>query len=237
MIDLIQSEFRKIVLNCINKYAKDNTLSPDNVQLMLGLNEKGNTYQIMVDYAKKAEYTIMQVLDVRIDFLGYSKLVPPFIEKSLKRFEYNLEGIAEVICVRDLNEKGIELQLVIVDTLNRSFGGGNENSSDDMGAWITGVGNLQRMFNVALMVLHHSGKDVAKGLRGHSSLLGAVDTELEILRFDGQPKGILTLTKQKDGEDGGRFAFKVVTVSTKSTDLGLSDESSSLAIERDESYV
>jgi hypothetical protein len=151
--------------------------------------------------------------------------------------DFNTLAISMDSLIGDLNEKGIELQLVIVDTLNRSFGGGNENSSDDMGAWITGVGNLQRMFNVALMVLHHSGKDVAKGLRGHSSLLGAVDTELEILRFDGQPKGILTLTKQKDGEDGGRFAFKVVTVKTETTSLGLMDQSSSLAIERDESYV
>ena len=151
--------------------------------------------------------------------------------------DFNTLAISMDSLIGDLNEKGIELQLVIVDTLNRSFGGGNENSSDDMGAWITGVGNLQRMFNVALMVLHHSGKDVAKGLRGHSSLLGAVDTELEILRFDGQPKGILTLTKQKDGEDGGRFAFKVVTVKTETTYLGLTNESSSLAIERDESYV
>ena len=151
--------------------------------------------------------------------------------------DFNTLAISMDSLIGDLNEKGIELQLVIVDTLNRSFGGGNENSSDDMGAWITGVGNLQRMFNVALMVLHHSGKDVAKGLRGHSSLLGAVDTELEIIRFDGQPKGILTLTKQKDGEDGGRFAFKVVTVITKSTQLELSEDSSSLAIERDESYV
>lgn len=116
MIDLIQSEFRKIVLNCINRYAKDNTLSPDNVQLMLGLNEKGNTYQIMVDYAKKADYDIMQVLGVRIDFLGYSRLAPPFIMKSLVRFaqklqksDEELEFDVEVMCVKDVNEKGKDI--------------------------------------------------------------------------------------------------------------------------------
>jgi hypothetical protein len=38
------------------------------------------------------------------------------------------------------------------------------------------------------MVLHHSGKDAAKGMRGSSSLLGAVDTELELLRFEEQLK-------------------------------------------------
>lgn len=115
MIDLIQSEFRKIVLNCINRYAKDNKLSPDNVQLMLGLNEKGNTYQIMVDYAKKADYDIMQVLGVRIDFLGYSRLAPPFIMKSLVRFAQKLQKSeeleidVEVMCVKDVNEKGKDI--------------------------------------------------------------------------------------------------------------------------------
>jgi len=116
MIDLIQSEFRKIVLKCINKYAKDNTLNPDNVQLMLGLNEEGNTYQIMVDYAKKENFSIMDVLGVRVDFLGYSKIAPPFILKSLVRFAERLKKSdeqlnfdVEVMCVKDVNEKGKEI--------------------------------------------------------------------------------------------------------------------------------
>jgi hypothetical protein len=97
MIDLIQSEFRKIVLKCINRYAKDNTLNPDNVQLMLGLNEEGNTYQIMVNYAKKEDFSIMQVLGVRVDFLGYSKIAPPFILKSLVRFAERLKKSDEEV--------------------------------------------------------------------------------------------------------------------------------------------
>jgi len=116
MIDLIQSEFRKIVLKCINKYAKDKNLNPDNVQLMLGLNEEGNTYQIMVDYAKKENFSIMEVLGVRVDFLGYSKIAPPFILKSLVRFaerlkksEEELKFDVEVMCVKDVNEKGKEI--------------------------------------------------------------------------------------------------------------------------------
>ena len=116
MIDLIQSEFRKIVLKCINRYAKDNTLNPDNVQLMLGLNEEGNTYQIMVNYAKKEDFSIMQVLGVRVDFLGYSKIAPPFILKSLVRFAQRLKKSdeelkfdVEVMCVKDVNEKGKEI--------------------------------------------------------------------------------------------------------------------------------
>jgi hypothetical protein len=57
---------------------------------MLGLKEDENTYQIMVDYAKVEDYSIMQVLGVRVDFLGYSKIAPPFILKSLVRFAKRL---------------------------------------------------------------------------------------------------------------------------------------------------
>jgi hypothetical protein len=112
MIDLIQSEFRKIVLNCINKYAKNKALSVDNVQLMLGFNGIDNTYHILENYAKKEEFSIMDVLGVKIDFLGYSKLAPPFIAKSITRFAKVLKSEVnkvEVMCVVDKNEKGKEI--------------------------------------------------------------------------------------------------------------------------------
>ena len=112
MIEIIQSEFRKIVLNCINKYAEDNSLSADNVQLMLGFNETGNLYKILVNYVQKKELSILEVLDVRIDFKRYSILVPPFIEKSIKRFakglKVNIEEV-EVMCVKDKNKKGEDI--------------------------------------------------------------------------------------------------------------------------------
>jgi hypothetical protein len=84
--------------------------------------------------------------------------------------------------------------------------------------------------------VHHAGKDATKGLRGHSSLLGAVDTELEIIRIQGAqpPKGILHISKQKDGEDGQRIGFKMVEVSTTSGGvLDFESGTSSLAVEVD----
>ena len=128
----------------------------------------------------------------------------------------------------------IKVDLVVIDTLARAFGGGNENSSEDMGAFITSCGHLQEAFDSALLVIHHSGKDAAKGLRGHSSLLGAVDTELELLRFDDQPKGILTISKQKDGEDGLRFGFEMVEIDIEERpegSLSLDESRKSLAVQ------
>jgi hypothetical protein len=130
-----------------------------------------------------------------------------------------------------VEQTGMEFSLAIVDTLARAFGGGNENSSEDMGAFITAMGKVQEFLNCALMVLHHSGKDAAKGLRGHSSLLGAVDTELELLRFDEQMKGVLTISKQKDGADNERFGFEMVEVEIRPAGLALSDPVVSLAVQ------
>ena len=160
------------------------------------------------------------------------------------RHQLNLRSSAEdfnalmIAVVQLVEQTGLEFSLAIVDTLARAFGGGNENSSEDMGAFITAMGKVQEFLNCALMVLHHSGKDAAKGLRGHSSLLGAVDTELELLRFDEQMKGVLTISKQKDGADNERFGFEMVEVEIRPAGLGLSDPVVSLAVQAsDDTYI
>lgn len=152
------------------------------------------------------------------------------------RHQLNLRSSTEdfnalMVAIVALVEKtGMEFQLMAVDTLARAFGGGNENDSDAMGAFITTMGKIQEFLNCALMVLHHSGKDTTKGLRGHSSLLGAVDTQLEILRFEEQAKGVISLTKQKDGEDGIRFGFEMVEIEISGSSLGF-DPVVSLAVQ------
>jgi len=140
-------------------------------------------------------------------------------------------AIDDLKAIHDIN-----FELIIIDTLARAFGGGNENASEDMGAFITAAGAIQGKYECSLLVVHHAGKDATKGLRGHSSLLGAVDTELEIIRIEGAqpPKGILHISKQKDGEDGQRIGFKMVEVTTGSSGIVDFEGASSLAVEPDE---
>lgn len=151
------------------------------------------------------------------------------------------EDFAELLnAINDLIAEIDEpLELIILDTLMRMSGGGfNENSSEDMGGFITQAGKLQEIFECALMVIHHSGKDVSKGLRGHSSLLGAVDTELEIARQDQLinasdasviGNAILTVSKQKDGADSIQIGIEIVLVEIGTSDLGF-EITTSLAI-------
>jgi len=158
---------------------------------------------------------------------------------NLRSSKTDLQDLVNAIDdLKAINE--INFELIIIDTLARAFGGGNENASEDMGAFITAAGAIQGRYECGLLVVHHAGKDATKGLRGHSSLLGAVDTELEIIRIEGAqpPKGILHISKQKDGEDGQRIGFKMVEVSTTSGGVvDFESGTSSLAVESDDQAI
>jgi hypothetical protein len=168
------------------------------------------------------------------------------------RAQINLRSSQEdfdnlISAINDLLETvGEKLQMIVLDTLMRMSGGGfNENSSEDMGGFITQAGKLQAFYDCALLVIHHSGKDVTKGLRGHSSLLGAVDTELEINRLDsvintGDPSvkgsGTITVTKQKDGSDDIAIGFDVVAIDVSTSALGF-ESVTSLAVQANTEIV
>lgn len=155
------------------------------------------------------------------------------IRSSQEDFDALINAINELIAQIDE-----PLELIILDTLMRMSGGNfNENSSEDMGGFISQTGKLQQIYNCALMVIHHSGKHI-KGLRGHSSLLGAVDTELEIQRQDSvinsaDPSvignAILTVSKQKDGADSIEVGIEIVLVEIGESSLGF-ETLTSLAI-------
>lgn len=108
--------------------------------------------------------------------------------------------------------------MVVVDTLARTFGGGDENSPDDMGSFIANVDKIRSAVGCHVCIVHHSGKDQAKGGRGHSSLRAATDTEIEITKTSDDIR-TATVKKQKEGEDGERYLFSLKVVA-----LGRDDE-------------
>lgn len=104
--------------------------------------------------------------------------------------------------------------VVFIDTLNRAAPGMDENSSKDMGAVIEGAKNLQRLIGGLVVLIAHTGKDSAKGLRGHSSLFAALDASILVSR-EGDVRS-WKVDKAKDGKDGEehRFRLNVVEVGT-----------------------
>ena len=63
-------------------------------------------------------------------------------------------------------EMGCPVVLLIVDTFARANPAGDENSSRDMGVVIGKIDKLRAAFGCHVLAIHHSGKDVDKGLRG-----------------------------------------------------------------------
>lgn len=93
--------------------------------------------------------------------------------------------------------------LIVLDTLARTFGGGDENTQKDMNAYVAAVDRLKAETGASVIVVHHSGKDDARGARGSSAFTGAVDTLIhctregdEVTLANRAPHG-----KQKDAEE------------------------------------
>lgn len=104
------------------------------------------------------------------------------------------------------------VRLVILDTLSRALAGGNENAPDDMGALVSNIDRVRQVTGAHVNGVHHSGKDTAKGARGHSLLRAATDTEIEITRASKDSPSVATVKKQRDLEIEGEWIFKLTTI-------------------------
>jgi hypothetical protein len=115
----------------------------------------------------------------------------------------DVEGLAETLT--DFAPTGT---LIIIDTLARATPGTDENSSRDMGLVIKAADHLARTTKGFVLLVHHSGKDDSKGMRGSSAILGAVDTLYKVTGSKDSPRSFL-VEKNKEGRDGERFHFKL----------------------------
>lgn len=105
---------------------------------------------------------------------------------------------------------GLAGGVLVLDTLNRAAPGLDENDSRDMGQVIDAMKSLQAELGGLVLVVHHSGKDQSKGMRGHSSLHAALDCAIEVSRTDDRREW--KLAKAKDGEDGKAHPFRLDVV-------------------------
>lgn len=97
--------------------------------------------------------------------------------------------------------------VVVLDTLNRAAPTADENSSRDMGEILEAAKTLQAACGGLVLLVHHTGKNAAAGLRGHSSLFAAMDACIEVSR-DGDRRE-WKVAKSKDGMDGEAYPFKL----------------------------
>lgn len=96
--------------------------------------------------------------------------------------------------------------MVVVDTLARAMGGGDENTSLDMGKLVGHCDKIRAATGATVNLIHHTGKDKAKGARGSSALRAATDTEIEV------DAGVVSVQKQRDMAKAEAMNFQLTTV-------------------------
>jgi hypothetical protein len=100
--------------------------------------------------------------------------------------------------------------VVVLDTLNRAAPTSDENSSKDMGEILEGAKTLQQLIGGLVVLVHHTGKDATRGMRGHSSMLAALDGAIEVNR--NSDERTWKVSKSKDGRDGDTNTFELEEV-------------------------
>jgi archaellum component FlaC len=123
---------------------------------------------------------------------------------------------ASLICIKNTEEVIAEVDnicpnpsLIIVDTLHRNFGGGDENSAKDVGKLMVTITALINHTGAAVLLVHHSGHNSDDRARGSSALKAALDVEYKISK-----KGdavTMKNTKVKDFDEPEPILFNLVS--------------------------
>jgi hypothetical protein len=144
--------------------------------------------------------------------INAGELVPFYLEPvTLDLIADKAELIATIKRHLDIDRPA----LVVLDTLNRSLRG-SENDSKDMSAYVRAADAIRGAFNCAVAIVHHCGVEGERP-RGHTSLTGAVDAQLSVKR--GSSETILVEVEcAKDGPQGEMVAsrLEVIEVGTDS---------------------
>lgn len=115
------------------------------------------------------------------------------------------------IFARRIEEIGHKPKIVVVDTLARCYEG-DENSTDDMGAFIRGIDHIRKTLKCTVVIVHHTRLDGDRE-RGNTALRGACDTMIECSMLDRGVKVItLKMNKQKDSEEAKPLRMQLTPV-------------------------
>lgn len=113
-------------------------------------------------------------------------------------------------------KRGLPVRLVLIDTLASNEGGKEDSEHfERVGA---ALGQIRDGLGCQAIVVHHAGKNLDAGMRGHTSLYASVDLVLEVNGVE-SVRSVL-VTKSRDGVAGQGWAFRLdpVTVGFREPD-------------------
>lgn len=142
----------------------------------------------------------------------------PFSRVLCGSKELNLldaEHVTRVVTICKAFEKecGLPVGAIFIDTLARSTPGGDENSSQDMGVALVHAERISTLTGANVCVVHHSGKDITKGMRGSTAIYAGLDEVFEVTRHeDDLSIRVWSSRKQRDEDDNQQVFAKLRVV-------------------------
>jgi hypothetical protein len=144
--------------------------------------------------------------DVKLDDIDFRAVIEP-----TNLFDH--DGAEQLIA----DAQGVpNLVLVIIDTANRIMPGSKEDA-EAMGKLVAACDMIRLATGAAVLLVHHSGKDIGRGSRGSSVLPAAVDVNISVTK--NWKISTVELEKQRDGETGSICSFTLKVI-----DLGLDED-------------
>ncbi len=115
----------------------------------------------------------------RVRFWVHREAVNLLNEREVQAFTQRLE------------EAGVQPGLIVVDTLSRCLPGGDENSAQHMSTAVRHLDGFRNHWpDVTTLILHHTGKNTERGMRGSSALWGAADAGIKVSKSE---PGLITV--------------------------------------------
>lgn len=129
-----------------------------------------------------------------------------FVSKRSAQFLEEASANAVAASITELASRHGPPVLIIIDTLARNFGPGDENSNTEMGKFVATIDRLRAQFpGCTVLIVHHCGHSAKDRSRGAIALPGALDCEYRVEKV----KDLVTLvnTKMKDAPQPPPLAF------------------------------
>jgi hypothetical protein len=104
---------------------------------------------------------------------------------------------------------GEPLVWVAIDTLSQTSGGADENDATQMAEYVGALERIREATGAFTQLVHHSGKDASRGVRGSSVLTGNFDTIVEVAQDDDGVATAKCIKQRGRWAEFAPFAFRV----------------------------
>ena len=115
--------------------------------------------------------------------------------------------VAVIAAAKAMSAQNGPVRLIVFDTLNRAFGGEDENAAGVVGKVFNALTRIATETNASIVLLHHNSKNSQK-LRGSTAIVASADVVISLSKDDGGDR-LAEVTSANDATEGQQFRFRM----------------------------